>query len=58
MEPQPPDVADRILESARTIAVVGLSPDPRRLNRNARPLNGNACRFNMYAYGLITHEEA
>jgi uncharacterized protein len=26
----PVDLADKILESARTIAVVGLSPDPRR----------------------------
>ena len=47
MEPQPPDVADRILESARTIAVVGLSPDPRR------PSHGVARYLQRAGYRII-----
>ena len=47
MEPQPPDVADRILESARTIAVVGLSPDPRR------PSHGGARYLQRAGYRII-----
>jgi len=47
VEPQPPDVADRILESARTIAVVGLSPDPRR------PSHGVARYLQRAGYRII-----
>ena len=42
-----PDVADRILESARTIAVVGLSPDPRR------PSHGVARYLQRAGYRII-----
>ncbi|TMC31256.1 MAG: CoA-binding protein [Chloroflexi bacterium] len=46
MEP-PSDAADRILESARTIAVVGLSPDPRR------PSHGVARYLQRVGYRII-----
>jgi len=42
-----PDIADRILESARTIAVVGLSPDPRR------PSHGVARYLQRAGYRII-----
>jgi predicted CoA-binding protein len=42
-----PDVADRILQSARTIAVVGLSPDPRR------PSHGVARYLQRAGYRII-----
>jgi predicted CoA-binding protein len=42
-----PDVADKILESARTIAVVGLSPDPRR------PSHGVARYLQRAGYRVI-----
>jgi uncharacterized protein len=42
-----PDVADRILQSARTIAVVGLSPDPRR------PSHGVARYLQRVGYRII-----
>jgi uncharacterized protein len=41
------DIADRILESARTIAVVGLSPDPRR------PSHGVARYLQRAGYRII-----
>src|SRR2546425_11004276 len=47
MDRQPPDVADRILESPRTIAVVGLSPDPRR------PSHGVARYLQRAGYRII-----
>ena len=47
MERHSPDVADRILESARTIAVVGLSPDPRR------PSHGVARYLQRAGYRII-----
>ena len=47
MEPQPANVADRILASARTIAVVGLSPDPRR------PSHGVASYLQRAGYRII-----
>jgi len=47
VEPEPADVADRILESARTIAVVGLSPDPRR------PSHGVARYLQRAGYRII-----
>ena len=47
MERQPSDVGDRILESARTIAVVGLSPDPRR------PSHGVARYLQRVGYRII-----
>jgi uncharacterized protein len=43
----PVDVADKILESARTIAVVGLSPDPRR------PSHGVARYLQRAGYRII-----
>jgi uncharacterized protein len=43
----PIDVADKILESARTIAVVGLSPDPRR------PSHGVARYLQRAGYRII-----
>ena len=43
----PSDAADRILESARTIAVVGLSPDPRR------PSHGVARYLQRAGYRII-----
>jgi len=43
----PSDAADRILESARTIAVVGLSPDPRR------PSHGVARYLQRVGYRII-----
>ena len=46
MEP-PSDAADRILESARTIAVVGLSPDP------LRPSHGVARYLQRVGYRII-----
>jgi len=42
-----PDVADRILASARTIAVVGLSPDPRR------PSHGVARYLQRAGYRIV-----
>jgi uncharacterized protein len=42
-----PDVADKILTSARTIAVVGLSPDPRR------PSHGVARYLQRVGYRII-----
>jgi uncharacterized protein len=42
-----PDVADKILTSARTIAVVGLSPDPRR------PSHGVARYLQRAGYRII-----
>jgi len=42
-----PDVADRILASARTIAVVGLSPDPRR------PSHGVARYLQRVGYRIV-----
>jgi len=47
VEWQPADVADRILDSARTIAVVGLSPDPRR------PSHGVARYLQRAGYRII-----
>jgi len=47
VERQPSDVGDRILESARTIAVVGLSPDPRR------PSHGVARYLQRVGYRII-----
>jgi uncharacterized protein len=47
VEQQPADVADRILQSARTIAVVGLSPDPRR------PSHGVARYLQRAGYRII-----
>jgi uncharacterized protein len=41
------DIADRILESARTIVVVGLSPDPRR------PSHGVARYLQRAGYRII-----
>jgi len=43
----PSDAADRILESARTIAVVGLSPDP------LRPSHGVARYLQRVGYRII-----
>jgi uncharacterized protein len=42
-----PDVADQILKTARTIAVVGLSPDPRR------PSHGVARYLQRAGYRII-----
>ena len=47
MRSLPVDVADKILESARTIAVVGLSPDPRR------PSHGVARYLQRAGYRII-----
>ena len=47
MERSASDVADRILSSARTIAVVGLSPDPRR------PSHGVARYLQRAGYRII-----
>jgi len=47
VERRPSDVGDRILESARTIAVVGLSPDPRR------PSHGVARYLQRVGYRII-----
>jgi predicted CoA-binding protein len=47
VEHEPPDVADRILASARTIAVVGLSPNPRR------PSHGVARYLQRVGYRII-----
>jgi len=47
MDQQPADVAERILASARTIAVVGLSPDPRR------PSHGVARYLQRVGYHII-----
>src|SRR5467141_91380 len=47
MDPQLVDVADKILASARTIAVVGLSPDPRR------PSHGVARYLQRAGYRII-----
>ena len=47
MERQAPDVVERILTSARTIAVVGLSPDPRR------PSHGVARYLQRAGYRII-----
>ena len=47
MEQEPADVAERILASARTIAVVGLSPNPRR------PSHGVARYLQRVGYRII-----
>jgi uncharacterized protein len=47
VEQEPADVADRILASARTIAVVGLSPNPRR------PSHGVARYLQRAGYRII-----
>jgi predicted CoA-binding protein len=47
VERQAPDVVERILTSARTIAVVGLSPDPRR------PSHGVARYLQRAGYRII-----
>ena len=47
MDRQLPDAADKILRSARTIAVVGLSPDPRR------PSHGVARYLQRAGYRII-----
>ena len=47
MDQQLADVAERILASARTIAVVGLSPDPRR------PSHGVARYLQRVGYRII-----
>jgi len=47
MDPQVTDVAEKILMSARTIAVVGLSPDPRR------PSHGVARYLQRAGYHII-----
>ena len=47
MDGQLPDIADKILRSARTIAVVGLSPDPRR------PSHGVARYLQRAGYRII-----
>jgi uncharacterized protein len=47
VDPQAPDVADKILASARTIAVVGLSPNPRR------PSHGVARYLQRAGYRII-----
>ena len=47
MEQEPADVAERILASARTIAVVGLSPNPRR------PSHGVARYLQRVGYQII-----
>ena len=47
MERQAPDVVEKILTSARTIAVVGLSPDPRR------PSHGVARYLQRAGYRII-----
>lgn len=47
MDPQVTDVAEKILMSARTIAVVGLSPDPRR------PSHGVARYLQRAGYRII-----
>lgn len=47
MEQENADVADRILASARTIAVVGLSPNPRR------PSHGVARYLQRVGYRII-----
>jgi predicted CoA-binding protein len=47
MDPQVTDVAEKILTSARTIAVVGLSPDPRR------PSHGVARYLQRAGYHII-----
>jgi uncharacterized protein len=44
---QSPDVAEKILRSAKTIAVVGLSPDP------ARPSHGVARYLQRVGYRII-----
>jgi predicted CoA-binding protein len=47
VDPEVTDVADKILISARTIAVVGLSPDPRR------PSHGVARYLQRAGYRII-----
>jgi predicted CoA-binding protein len=47
VDPQATDVAEKILMSARTIAVVGLSPDPRR------PSHGVARYLQRAGYRII-----
>ncbi|HEV3097010.1 MAG TPA: CoA-binding protein [Candidatus Dormibacteraeota bacterium] len=47
MEQEPADVGDRILASARTIAVVGLSPNP------GRPSHGVARYLQRVGYRII-----
>ena len=47
MDRRAPDVAEKILTSARTIAVVGLSPDPRR------PSHGVARYLQRAGYRII-----
>jgi predicted CoA-binding protein len=47
MDRQAPDIAEKILMSARTIAVVGLSPDPRR------PSHGVARYLQRAGYRII-----
>jgi predicted CoA-binding protein len=47
VEQEPADAADRILASARTIAVVGLSPNPRR------PSHGVARYLQRVGYRII-----
>lgn len=47
MEQEPADVGDRILASARTIAVVGLSPNP------SRPSHGVARYLQRVGYRII-----
>jgi predicted CoA-binding protein len=47
VDPQATDIADRILTSARTIAVVGLSADPRR------PSHGVARYLQRAGYRII-----
>lgn len=47
MQPSPVDVAEKILLSARTIAVVGLSPDPRR------PSHGVARYLQRTGYRIV-----
>jgi predicted CoA-binding protein len=47
VERQAPDVVEKILTSARTIAVVGLSPDPRR------PSHGVARYLQRAGYRII-----
>ena len=47
MQPRAPDIVEKILASARTIAVVGLSPDPRR------PSHGVARYLQRAGYRII-----
>jgi predicted CoA-binding protein len=47
VDPQATDIAEKILTSARTIAVVGLSPDPRR------PSHGVARYLQRAGYRII-----